>query len=144
MWVRYVRFLLGVSVCLILSGPVIAADSTPSDLERNALLQAHLARYITSLSAKDGGFRYLDRQDATIKTAYPASLHPQIITIADSYFLCITMRDDAGNKLDADFLIRLKSDARPPFSVDDFIVTDAIIGNRQLLEAVMAKAASDG
>ncbi len=29
MWVRYVRFLLGVSVCLMLSGPVIAADSTP-------------------------------------------------------------------------------------------------------------------
>ena len=47
--------------CLALSAPIMAADSNISDLERNALLQARLAQYITSLSAEDGDFRYLDR-----------------------------------------------------------------------------------
>ena len=67
------RFLLGFA-CLALSAPIMAADSNISDLERNALLQARLAQYITSLSAEDGGFRYLDRQDASIRAAYPAHL----------------------------------------------------------------------
>ena len=61
--VRSFGFLLGFA-CLALSAPIMAADSNISDLERNALLQARLAQYITSLSAEDGGFRYLDRQDA--------------------------------------------------------------------------------
>ena len=113
--VRYFGFLLGFA-CLALSAPIMAADSNISDLERNALLQARLAQYITSLSAEDGGFRYLDRQDAGIRTAYPAALLPKIVMIDNSYFLCITMPDEAGNEIDADFLLRLKSDAVPPQS----------------------------
>ena len=61
--VRLFRFLLGFA-CLALSAPIMAADSNISDLERNALLQARLAQYIISLSAEDGGFRYLDRQES--------------------------------------------------------------------------------
>ena len=53
--VRSFGFLLGFA-CLALSAPIMAADSNISDLERNALLQARLAQYITSLSAEDGGF----------------------------------------------------------------------------------------
>ena len=64
--VRLFRLLLGFA-CLALSAPIMAADSNISDLERNALLQARLAQYITSLSAEDGGFRYLDRQGASIR-----------------------------------------------------------------------------
>ncbi|MGB2283596.1 MAG: hypothetical protein ACPH66_02245 [Candidatus Puniceispirillaceae bacterium] len=106
MMVRSFGFLLGFA-CLALSAPIMAADSNISDLERNALLQARLAQYITSLSAEDGGFRYLDRQDASIRTAYPATPHPKIVMIDNSYFLCITMPDEAGNEIDADFLLRL-------------------------------------
>jgi len=102
------------SVYLMLSVSVFAAqDSLSLSLERKILLQARLAQYISSLSAEDGGFSNLDRQDATIKTAYPASLHPKIITIGDSYFLCITMRDETGKSIDADFLLRAKSGIDP-------------------------------
>ena len=48
--VRSFGFLLGFA-CLALSAPIMAADSNISDLERNALLQARLARYITPFSA---------------------------------------------------------------------------------------------
>ena len=65
MMVRLFGFLLGFA-CLPLSAPIMAADSNISDLERNALRQACLAQYITSLSAEDGGFRYFDRQDANM------------------------------------------------------------------------------
>lgn len=82
MMVRYFGFWSCLSVYLMLSVSVFAAqDSLSLSLERKILLQARLAQYISSLSAEDGGFSYLDRQDATIKTAYPASLHPKIINI---------------------------------------------------------------
>jgi len=140
--VRCFGFWSCLSVYLMLSVSVFAAqDSLSLSLERKILLQARLAQYISSLSAEDGGFSYLDRQDATIKTAYPASLHPKIIIIGDGYFLCITMRDETGKSIDADFLLRAKSGIDPPLSPEDFIVTDTIIGNRALLKQVMAQAA---
>ena len=140
---RYVRFWLCLWVYLLISVSGFSAqDGLSLSLERKAVLQASLSHYIASVSSEDGGFSYLDRQDARIKTAYPASLHPKILIIGDSYFLCITMLDEAGNKIEADFLLRAKTNAHLPLSPDDFIVTDTIIGNRALLKAAMIQAAT--
>ena len=132
--------MLGILVSGLVSGFLnVAAAQQLSELTQKAALQAALAQFLSEAGSADGSFAVLNRKTASFDRLYPATLHPEIIPIKTGYYLCITMLNAKGQKIDADFLLRPKSGVANPQHADDFIVVDVIISNRALLRQYLSE-----
>ena len=111
----------------------VKADEVPVHIA--AKLQAALSQFISDASAEDGSFTYLDRQTARRQMLYPASKHPMIIPFGTDYYLCVTMLDAQGKKIDVDFLLRAKGRANS----QNFMVVETFIDERELLNKALER-----
>jgi hypothetical protein len=119
------HFLAGIA--FLFSTSALAAD-IPTDLQVE--LQTAMLSYIDEIVV-DGAYTYVDTKEQAVKTAYPANIHPIIVPFGDDYFVCSEMVDADGNKLTADFLVRL---------IDgDYRVVQMIMADRKALEVAMSK-----
>jgi predicted thioesterase len=123
--VRQVIIIAGLTL-LLGAGP-LAAD-VPADVQ--VKLQGAMLRHIEEI-AVDGAYTYLDTRDQTVKTVYPASVHPMVVPFGEDYFVCSEVIDEDGNNLTADFLVR---DVK-----GEYTVVQTIIDDREAMMAAMAK-----
>jgi hypothetical protein len=79
---RQVIIIAGLTL-LLGAGP-LAAD-VPADVQ--VKLQGAMLRHIEEI-AVDGAYTYLDTRDQTVKTVYPASVHPMVVPFGEDYFVC--------------------------------------------------------
>ena len=80
-----------------------SAGSLSAELQ--VKLQTAMLTYIDTV-AVDGAYTYVDTQTDRLTTVYPANVHPFVVTIGDSYFVCSEMINEEGNSVTADFLVR--------------------------------------
>jgi len=120
---------LGVAfgLCVLVSG---AARTDSVSVETAARLQAALSQFITQASTDDGAFIVLDRHTAKRMSLYPAGKHPLIIPFAGDFYVCMTMLDKEGRRLNVDFLLRPQRTG----TAGQFIVVDTFVDARDLLE----------
>lgn len=114
-------------IAFLFSTSALAAD-IPTDLQVE--LQSAMLSYIDEIVV-DGAYTYVDTKEQAVKTAYPANIHPIIVPFGDDYFVCSEMVDDSGNKMTADFLVRLIE--------SDYRVVQLIIDDRKAMEVAMSK-----
>jgi hypothetical protein len=119
------HFLAGIA--FLFSTSALAAD-IPTDLQVE--LQSAMLSYIDDIVV-DGAYTYVDTKEQAVKTVYPANIHPIIVPFGSDYFVCSEMVDANGNKLTADFLVRLIE--------GDYRVVQMIMANREALEVAMSK-----
>ena len=137
---KYMRLMMIQGACVIIISmihitPQIAhAEQIP--IETAARLQFVLNNFIYNASGKDGLFTYLNRQTAKREMLYPASKHPIIIPFDGDYFMCMTMLDSLGHKINVDFLLRPKMNKTTTL---DFLVVDVFVNARHILEDAMEK-----
>ena len=121
---------------ILLTGQLISpASARDVPVETAARLQATLSKFVSDASAKDGSFVYLNRETAQRVMLYPSGKHPMVIPFGEDYYLCVTMLDAQGNKLDVDFLLRPKSGAGEGV----FLVVDTFVDNRNLLHRALKR-----
>ena len=125
--------LLAVMVLLFSMVKTPAFGETLS-VETSARLQASLTTFLTEASTADGRFSYLDRSTARKAYLYPTTKHPIIVPFDGDYYLCMTMRDSEGQKVNVDFLLRPKSSASAQAG---FVVVDVFVGARHLMEQAL-------
>ena len=119
------NFLAGIAFLFCTSA--LAAD-IPTDLQVE--LQSAMLSYIDEILV-DGAYTYVDTMEQAVKTVYPANIHPIIVPFGNDYFVCSEMVDDSGNKMTADFLVRLIE--------GDYRVVQLIIDDRKAMEVAMSK-----
>lgn len=119
------HFLAGIA--FLFSTSALAAD-IPTDLQVE--LQSAMLSHIDEIVV-DGAYTYVDTTEQVVKTVYPANVHPIIVPFGSDYFVCSEMVDDNGNKLTADFLVRLIE--------GDYRVVQMIIDDREAMEVAMSK-----
>lgn len=121
------RKLAPVIAALLFSTQVSAAEIAT---EVQVRLQAAMQHYIDQIST-DGAYTYIDPKNSTLRTVYPANVHPMVLGFGDDFFVCSELVDKSGTNLTADFLIRRFD--------DDYRVVQMILDNRPLVEAAMSK-----
>jgi hypothetical protein len=104
-----------------------AGADIPAELQVE--LQSVMLNYMDQI-APDGAYRYVDTETNTLRTVYPANIHPFVIQAGDDYFVCAELIDEDGNNLTADFLVREIEGA--------FRVVQLVIGDRAAIQAIMA------
>ena len=113
------------------------AFSETVSVETSAGLQASLSAFLAAASSDDGRFAYLDRDTARKTHLYPTTKHPIIVPFEGDYYLCMTMRDTEGRKVNVDFLLRPKS----RLSGDTgYVVVDVFVDARHVMEQALKQA----
>ncbi len=79
----------------------------------------------------DGAYSYVDPKSQSLKTVYPANIHPMVVPFGNDYFLCSEMIDENGNNLTADFLVREVG--------GEYRVVQTLIDDRPAMMAALAK-----
>ena len=117
----------------LLAGAVFLASTSgwaadiPADLQ--VKLQSVMLDHIDTV-AVDGAYTYVDTKDDTLKTVYPANVHPFVVQLGEDYFVCSQMIDEEGNSLTADFLVR---------QIDgEYRVVQTIMDDREAVSAVIS------
>lgn len=109
---------------------IIPVKSEELSTELQVELQTAMLQFTESILV-DGGYSYVDTKEGALRTVYPANVHPFIVTMGDDYFVCSEMIDDAGNTINADFLVR---------RIDDqYKVVQLILDNRQAVQGAISK-----
>lgn len=119
--------LLVAAIALLFATGASAAD-IPADLQvklQSAMLQ-HLDEIVV-----DGAYSYVDPKSQTVKTVYPANIHPMVVPFGDDYFVCSEVIDEGGDNLTADFLVREVGGS--------YRVVQVLIDDRQAMMAAMTK-----
>jgi len=129
----FVRSLGAVLLLLFTFGNAPAFGETLS-VEMSAKLQASLSGFLAEASAADGSFSYLDRNTARRSHLYPTTKHPIIVPFDGDYYLCMTMRNTEGDKINVDFLLRPKS---ANSGADGFVVVDVFVDARHVMEQAL-------
>ena len=111
---------------LPLATPAVA--EIPTDLR--VALQGAMLSHVDSVSV-DGAYTYLDTTTDTLRTVYPANVHPMVVTVAGAYFVCSEMVTETGEQITADFLVREVA--------GEWTVVQAVLNDRASLEAAMSK-----
>ena len=106
---------------------VAAAEIPP---ETQVKLQAVMQQYVDQVST-GGAYTYIDLEEQSLKTVYPANVHPMVLPFGEDFFVCSEMVDESGKHITADFLVRRFDDG--------FRVVQMILDNRPVVEAAMAK-----
>ena len=127
---------------LILSMMLVWAIKGPAfgetlSVETSARLQASLSAFLAEATSQDGRFSYLDRATARKKQLYPTTKHPIIVPFDGDYYLCMTMRDTDGAKVNVDFLLRPKSSLSGDTG---YVVVDVFVDARHLMEQALKHA----
>jgi len=119
-----------VSIALALASTRDVAADIPAELQVE--LQSVMLNYIDQI-APEGAYRYVDTETNTLRTVYPANIHPFVIQAGDDYFVCAELIDEDGNNLTADFLVRAIE--------GEYRVVQLVIGDRAAIQAIMANVA---
>ena len=97
------RMIVMVVMCMI----GFQHQATAASVAEKVTLQVELIAYIDARS--DGGeFRYFDPSTASMVSVFPANLHPKIISHDGFDILCADFRDAAGEKIQIDFIARIR------------------------------------
>ena len=99
-------------------------------------IQASLATFLAEASSEDGRFSYLDRKSARKNHLYPTTKHPIIVPFDGDCYLCMTMRNTDGHKVNVDFLLRPKSGES---GADGFVVVDVFVDARHVMEQALKR-----
>jgi len=93
-------------------------------------LQTAMLTHTESLLV-DGGYTYIDVKTDSLKTVYPANVHPYVVQLGDDFVVCSEMVDEAGNNITADYVVR---SIGGPYRVVQMLLDD-----RESLQGVMSK-----
>ncbi|MBT6566078.1 hypothetical protein [uncultured Candidatus Puniceispirillum sp.] len=109
-------------------------NASSLDAVTKAQLQTTMITFLEKAADKAGAFGVIDRETGVRVAVFPGAIHPRIVPYGDDYFLCIEMFDSAGNKYDADFLVRN--------GTDGWMVVDVMMNQRDLLRKAIANSGS--
>jgi hypothetical protein len=96
------RPFIWLAIAIILSGPSYAGGLS-TDLKTK--LQSAMISYVDNVMV-DGSYSYVDVKSASFTTAYPANVHPFVLTAGTDFFVCSEMINEEGEAVTADFLVR--------------------------------------
>lgn len=113
--------------CLLAVSPAVGAD-IPTELQ--VKLQSLMLSYTDSVLV-DGGYTYIDTRDDSLRTVYPANVHPFIVTLGDDYVVCSEMIDESGEAVTADFVVRKIG--------GEYRIVQVLVDDREALQNVMSK-----
>lgn len=114
------------ATALMLSGVSVQAQSLTA--EQKAQFQSAMISHVEAVSV-DGAYTYLDTKTKTIKTVYPANVHPFVVSVSGKVFVCSEMITETGEAVTADFMVE---------EIDGtFRVVQMLVNNRDALKAAM-------
>jgi len=93
-------------------------------------LQTAMLTYTESLLV-DGGYTYIDAKTDSLKTIYPANVHPFVLPLGKDFVVCSEMVDEAGNSITADYVVRSIG--------GEYRVVQMLVNDRESLQGAMSK-----
>lgn len=122
-----VRLLAPLMLAFFVAAPAWAGD-IPAEVQ--VRLQGAMQQHIDEVSV-DGAYTFIDPATRTLRTVYPANVHPMVLPFGSDYFVCSALVDESGAEITADFLVRKVGDR--------YRVVQTILGDRPMVEEAMAK-----
>lgn len=119
------------SAAIALAACAVQAENMSA--EQKAQFQSAMIAHVENVSV-DGAYTYLDTKTGSIKTVFPANVHPFVVQVGPNVFVCSEMITEDGETVTADFMVA---------NIDgELRVVQMLVNNRDALKAAMKKTGS--